>query len=218
MQAAHTLTAMAETYSFLRSGLVGSVNIESQDDMIMFVIACLRVFSKESMSTAANYVKGRGRNEVTAEDMKKALMYQARMFFQKEDEVLSARIQRELELMENESESESGEEDSERSDDGLERGCEEHIVERQSGDSDEECTEDHEQGKESEESTESGEGRGSEEDPGCEFECLEHSQCESLARHVDIIADTWSLWNPDDAAQQIIKRAIDNTPIRSDED
>ena len=35
----------------------------------------------------------------------------------------------------------------------------------------------------------------------------------ALARHVDVIATSWHLWNPDDPVLQMIKRAIDQTPI-----
>ena len=34
-----------------------------------------------------------------------------------------------------------------------------------------------------------------------------------LAKQVDTIVSTWELWDPTDVIQQIIKRAIDNTPI-----
>ena len=38
----------------------------------------------------------------------------------------------------------------------------------------------------------------------------------TLVRHVDAIAPTWHLWNPEDPVHQLIKRAIDNTPVADD--
>ena len=51
----------------------------------MTVLACLRVFSVDACVTAGHYALGCGRDEVTADDMRRALMYQARKFFEQTD-------------------------------------------------------------------------------------------------------------------------------------
>lgn len=38
-----------------------------------------------------------------------------------------------------------------------------------------------------------------------------------LVRRVDAIVDCWHLWAPDDPVHQLIKRAIDSTPVSDDE-
>ena len=87
-------------YTFMRSGLLGSDDApDAQQRTAEFVVSALRVFSQDGIATAARYALGQGRNEVTGEDMRKGLMYQARKFFEQPDEVLQRRVEDEIERM-----------------------------------------------------------------------------------------------------------------------
>ena len=175
---------------------------EQTEEVLLFVISALRVFSKDGMVTAARYTIGKGRKEVTGDDMKRGLMYQARKFFEQPDETLYRRIQREIEKMKNESSEEEGEEGEEEEE---EEGGEE-------GEEEEEEGEEGEEEEEGEEGEEGEEEEGSEDEDNEKVDDMSQEQCERLSGHVDIIHDAWHLWNPTDPVHCMIKRAIDNCP------
>ena len=186
----------------LRSGLAGEVTSSEQEETtVNFVIAALRVFSKDAVITACNYVQGCEREEVTGLDMHKALKYQARMFFEQNDSSLNQRILKELEEMEEES-SESTD-DTEGADEGIEN--DEHMR----GGS---------EGEEEEEEEETAETESSEESGETKVEEMTPDQQKRLVVHVNTIFDTWPLWNPDDPVHLLIKRAIDSTPTPAEDD
>jgi histone H3/H4 len=71
-----------------------------------------------------------------------------------------------------------------------------------------------------EEDDESGEEEddesGEEEDEGVEVEeeeCKRDPKDIQLARNVDCIVNVWDKWQPEDPVHQLLKRAIDNTPV-----
>ena len=77
----------------LRAGLGTRMENNSTEQRIQFIqtsMGLLKVFSEEAVKTASDYVIAQGgeAREVGEEDMKKALMYQARMFFQSVEDLV----------------------------------------------------------------------------------------------------------------------------------
>ena len=66
---------------------------------------------------------------------------------------------------------------------------------------------------ESEESGEESDDEESGEESDEESATTANADDLALARHVDSVAATWALWAPEDPVHQLIKRAIDNTPV-----
>ena len=157
----------------LRTGLVEADVSDAERGTADTVVALLRVFAKDALVVAGRYTHGRGQTVVTADAMRRGLMYCARTFFEQGDADLAARIAEETRAMEEEGEEEEEEE-------GEAEGEEEEEEE-----------------KEEEEKTT---GQVTEEDV-------------SLVKHVDAIAATWHLWVPEDPVFQLIKRAMDQTPV-----
>lgn len=60
------------------------------------VVALMQIFTADACRVAAAYAFARGRNEVVGEDMRKALMYTTRAFFDQEDSALLHRLDEEL--------------------------------------------------------------------------------------------------------------------------
>ena len=159
----------------LRTGLAGEVS-DPAEDTLETVAALMRVFAKDAMTISGRYTHGKGRREVTGGDMRVALMYCARMFFQNTPEEEMARlVDEEREAMREEGSEESEEEES---------------------------------GTESEEEYGDGSDLGKEEGDGE----LDEGDVR-LARNVDAIAASWPHWQPDDPVSQLLKRAIDKTPV-----
>ena len=98
-----------------RSGQVGEVEAsEAEQRTGETVLALLRLFSKEATRTACEYATGQGRRVVGGADMRRALMYQARTFFEQGDAALYGRVADEEAEMrrEEDEEDEEGEEES----------------------------------------------------------------------------------------------------------
>ena len=152
----------------LRTGLVG----ETTDDPepMNTVAALLRVFMKESMTIAGRCTLADERRVVTAVDIKNALMYCARTFFEKE--TLDALITEERRLMDEEEDEEEEELGEEEEDEGED-----------------------------------------EEALGAANDNVATDRDRQLRRNVQTIVDHWHLWKPTDPVHQLIKRAIDNTPV-----
>ena len=110
--------------SSLRTGLdlVEEEEEEGEEETVTEFIALMRVFTKESIGVAARYTGAHRRTEVTGADMKKALMYCARMFFQKEASEMAKKLQIERDEMslEEEGEEEEGEEEEGEEEEGEE--------------------------------------------------------------------------------------------------
>ena len=175
-------------------GLVGDVTAsDAEVEGIETTIALLRVFSKEACDVAGRCSLAEGRNEVNGRDMRNALMYCARMFFQKEDEELVRRINSELSEMREE---ESDEE-------------EESTLDAERSSESSEGTEETEETADTEEDHDAAKDEGEERVPD-EADIR-------LAKAVTTIVSTWSLWEPTDPVHQMIKRAIDNTPVADDD-
>ena len=154
----------------MRTGLAGEVDDSQVESVLATVAALMRIFCKESLKVSSRYAHAKGRGLVTAADMKKSLMYVARIFLQQEN--LEDKVKTELQEMEEESE------------------------EEESGES---------EGEASEESEGGGSERGGDVSPAS-------PSTVKMARNVDTVAIAWSLWEPQDAIEQLIKRAIDQTP------
>lgn len=137
----YTLPSLARMAFLLRSGLVGETQeSDAELDMLDTVAALLRLFTKDSLVVAGRYACAHGRDEVTAKDMRAALMYCARTFFEKGDAELEDLVEKERQAMaEEDSEEDDGEEDEEPSDqsqdeessastDGAEGGAGREVV------------------------------------------------------------------------------------------
>lgn len=105
----------------MRTGLIGEVDESAGAKHMETVAATLRIFMKDAIRVAGRYTIACERREVTDRDMKLALMYCARTFFQRSDNELAEDVTNERLLMEDESddgeesdeeEEESGEEES----------------------------------------------------------------------------------------------------------
>lgn len=68
-------------------GLDTDSDDEDQQNFIATTMGLMQVFSEEALKTAAQYVIGKGRNNVTDDDVLKALKFQARMFFQRVEDL-----------------------------------------------------------------------------------------------------------------------------------
>ena len=106
----------------MRTGLIGEVDDTANVEHLETVAATLRIFMKDAIRVAGRYAIACERQEVCGNDMKMALMYCARTFFQRSDQELSADVRDERKLMDEESEEESeeGEEEEGEEEEGEE--------------------------------------------------------------------------------------------------
>lgn len=172
----------------MRAGLGGANEPidAARAELIETVAALMRVFMREAITVAGRYTIGAGRRRVRAIDMRAALMYCARMFFQEQsDEGLRASVERERALMLEESSS-----DEETDEDG------EDLADADTPS----------------EAEESSEGASDEEEGDDDVEEAATEQDRGLVRRVDAIVSGWEHWHPTDPVQCMIRRAIDNTP------
>ena len=109
----------------LRTGLVGEVGEDATQHLVT-VAALLCAFAKDALGVAGRYACGQRRRVVTGTDMRSALMYCARTFFEQGDAVLTARVEDESAAMMRDAE-ESGEESSGEESSGEESSGEEHT-------------------------------------------------------------------------------------------
>jgi hypothetical protein len=170
----------------LRAGLHGDAPpSKAEADTTDTVLALLRLFMKEAIVVSGRCAIARGRRCVSGADMRGALMYCARTFFERDAADMERRLHDEAEAMRREEEEgeESGEEEE-----GEESGEEEGS------------------GEESGASEGSGEGGEAPPSPPSPRDV-------ALARHVEAIVQSWPLWRPTDPVHQMIKRAIDGTPL-----
>lgn len=187
----------------MRAGLVGDIEAsDAERDVVDTVGGLMRAFATDACVIAGRYACAHRRRVVSGDDMRRALMYCARTFFEKYgDDELVERVQREIDDERgDEEEGESGEDsgEEEEGESGEDSGEEE---EGESG----EGIGDEEEG----ESGESGEESCDESDP----DATPDESDTQLAKHVDVIAQTWHLWEPDDPVHRLIKEAIDNTAL-----
>ena len=188
----------------MRTGIVGEVAASPNEvETVETVQALMRLFAQDACVVAGRYTQAQGRRVVTARDMRNALMYCARTFFEEAESSLQTRVREEVETMQIEGDGaeeseEEGEEESE--EEGEEEGEEES--EEEGEEESEECEE---EGEEESEECEEGEEEGEEGD--------EEGKDASLVKHVDTIVSAWSLWQPEDPIHSMLKRAIDATPV-----
>ena len=165
----------------LRAGLAGEVEVpDAALQAEATFVALMRLFTKDAAEVACRYATGQGRTLVRGADMRAALMYQARLFFQQDDKDLYGRVQ--AEEAEMDAESDEGESEGE-------------------GESEE-------SGGESEGEESDGESEGEESDG--ESDPAEAAKHAAIVRHVDAIVASWPQWNPTDPVQVKIKAAIDH--------
>ena len=97
-------------------GLDTDSDDEDQQHFIATTMGLMQVFSEEALKTAAQYVIGSGRKNVTDDDILKGLKFQARMFFQRVEDLEGRVEEAAKELWENvsscDSDSDSDEYDS----------------------------------------------------------------------------------------------------------
>lgn len=110
MRSVKTSTLQMERLpDLLRSGF--DTHVEDADNgTVTTVIALLRVFALDASTIAGKYAEAHGRNVVTGNDMRSALMYCARTFFEQEDGTLATRVHEEVVRMNDEEEGEESEE------------------------------------------------------------------------------------------------------------
>lgn len=113
----------------MRTGLIGEVDESAGAEHMETVAATLRIFMKDAIRVAGRYTIACERREVTDRDMKLALMYCARTFFQRSDNELAEDVTNERLLMEEEeSDEEDDEESGEESDETEESGEEDEDL------------------------------------------------------------------------------------------
>lgn len=198
----------------MRTGLVGDIEAsDAERDVVDTVGGLMRAFATDACVVAGRYACAHRRRVVSGDDMRRALMYCARTFFETYgDNELIERVQREIDDESgDEEEGESGESGESGEDSGEEEEGEsgeggEDSGEEEGGESGEGIGDEDE---DEEESGESGEESCDESDP----DATPDESDTQLARHVDVIAQTWHLWEPDDPVHRLIKEAIDNTAV-----
>lgn len=89
------------------------------EQMLTQVQALMLAFSREAMVVAGRCTCAQGRSSVSATDMRDALMYCARTFFEKDDADIKALVDEAVQLMDeaDSDEDDEGDEDSEESED-----------------------------------------------------------------------------------------------------
>tara|TARA_B100001057_G_scaffold484610_1_gene562925 strand:+ start:143 stop:700 length:558 start_codon:yes stop_codon:yes gene_type:complete len=152
------------------------------------IVSLLSIFQEDALITAGQYTIGCGRKNVKAIDMKKALMFQAKYFFEQGDTLDTKFSERMRDLEENNEESDEEESGSEEESGGEE--------EEESGDEEESDEEesDEEEEKSDEEQT--------------KVTDAEKQKYASVVANVDRVYNEWDDWNPTDPILCTIKRSI----------
>jgi len=191
----------------------------------------LRVFSAEAVKTAGKYAIAHCRKSVSTEDMKKALKYQARMFFQQVED-LDGRVEEAARDYVADVDEDGGENsdgtDSDGDGENDEEGEEEEPSDEAGADAEQEpAAEDDETSSVSTSNSTSTRSTISASSltssaitaalapsvtagEAVEDE-VEVDRCHALARRVDAIVESWSRYEPDDPVLRMIKNAIDAT-------
>ena len=100
----------------IRSCLVGDIDDNERDEFLAKTMGLISVFSQEALETAAMYAIGNGKKEVTDDDMTKALKFQARMFFQRVEDLEGRVAEATEEFLNAETDDESDESEEETDD------------------------------------------------------------------------------------------------------
>ena len=108
----------------LRTGFV-AVDDDDDDDVTDTVFALMRLFMKDAIVVAGRYTLAHERREVTEGDMKNALKYCARTFFERDDADLQTIVREEMTRMQEEDEEEEEEDEDEEDDEDEEEEDEE---------------------------------------------------------------------------------------------
>jgi hypothetical protein len=106
---------MAAPPGALRTGLVGEVADDAARETTDTVLALMRVFMRDALVVAGRYTLARRRRRVGGRDMRAALMYCARTFFERDDAALARAVADEARAMADESDGESEASESEAS-------------------------------------------------------------------------------------------------------
>ena len=191
----------------MRTGVLGEGDAsEDEVQTMMTAAALLRTFAKDACDVAARYACAHRRREVTGSDMRSALMYCARTFFEQDDATLSTRIDAEMAIMKDES---SNEGDSDEGDSDKGDGDE---GDRDEGDRDEGESDKGESDKGDSDKGESGGRKEKGEENNAVVGAHDGPQDSLFVKKVELIVATWNLWQPTDPVHQLIKRSIDQTP------
>jgi len=219
------------------SGSEGSPSASSANTFIQTSMGLLKVFSEEAVKTAGECALAQGRAHVCHEDMRKALKYQARMFFQQVQDVQGRVDQAARELMENAADSDQ-EDDCEsdgESEDGEEAGGAASDSDESAGETEAEAEAGAEAEAHDDDETDSvftsyssssastvdasrlassvvaaalAPEAAPAEASGDEAELM---RCRATARRVDAIVASWDHYEPTDPVLAMIKNAIDAT-------
>ena len=180
-------------FSFLRTGfdLVGDENEAGDDAFERNMGALLLLFAEDAMRIGGSCAIAEGRRVVTEEDVRAAMKYVARTFFESAD--LEARFPQacaDLDAMDDESDDEGEEDDEDDEDEG-----------------DDESDED--EGGDEAEGEEDDEAEGEEDDEGELVDAKDRQAALALKAKVDACVATWHEWAPTDPAEAFLKRHID---------
>jgi cobalamin biosynthesis protein CobT len=192
----------------MRTGLVGEVAADAREPTDT-VLALMRAFMRDALVVAGRCALARRRRRVRGRDMRAALMYSARTFFERDDAALGRAVAEEARAMADE----DGEEDSSAGEDGEEDSSAGEDGEEDSS-AGEDGDEDSSAGEDGEEDSSAGEDGEDGEEPTVGEDGEEPTAADrALAAHVERIVETWPLWAPTDPVHALIKRAIDHTPV-----
>lgn len=179
-------------FSFMRSGFNMTDNNNDEEKKLEFIQMCgsiMRVLSDEACRSAAIRAQACGRNNIVGTDMILALKYEAHEFFQKD---IEAKF---LEYLQEERTGGSW----------IAQFLPQDNYETDEAENDEHATEEETDSYDSED----------------EDEFTNHSLVESatdtqreLYEKMKKYAEEWNDWNPDDPAQQLVKRSIDSIDER----
>lgn len=168
----------------LRTGFGGEGLDQSAADREETIVALMRVFTKEACEVAAVCAQETGRRNIGAEDIRRALMFVSRTFFQtKSDEELHAVVTEERAVMQDETD------DDETDDDGTD---------------DDETDDDDDDGTD-------GDGTDGDDETDGDDGTITNSVNETanLSARVQAVVDGWHAWTPNDPVHVMLKRAID---------
>jgi len=171
-------------YSFLKTGFSNVSNETNVDtNTLEMIFTLLQIFQEDSLITAGKYAIGCKRNNVTAIDLKKALMYQAQNFFD-QGESLEERFEKYMREREEYMDDDSDYDEDEDETPVNEDGDEDETLVNEDGDEDETLV--NEDGDE---------------------------ELKYLVFVVDKIYTDWDTWCPTDPIKCLIKKSIDNVPV-----
>ena len=189
----------------MRSGIGEGNNEASEvavDNFVATSVGLLHVFAEEALKTAAKYARAKGCNAVTDAHVCCALKFQARTFFNNAEN-LEARVMSATEDFWEEMANVEAEELQKMS---ITTATKEDITPPATS---EEDTDVEQEGEEASTEEDGSEG---------EVREVDEAECFRVAAKVDTIVATWDRFEPTDDIQRFIKKAIDSTEKKIQEE